>query len=50
MLNLLKLEKIDKEQVKKVVCELIDRMNNHEFKKIKKVLNKAGALDNVVCE
>lgn len=45
MKNLLQLENINKEQVKKVVCDLIDKMNNHEFKKVKKVLNKAGALD-----
>lgn len=49
MINILKLDKITKDQVKKVVCDCIDKMNNHEFKKIKKVLNKAGALDNVVC-
>lgn len=47
MINLIKLEKITKEDVKKKVNLIIDSMNEHQFKKMKKTLNKAGALDDI---
>lgn len=47
MVNLIKLEKISKEDIKKKVNEIIDNMNNHNFKKLKKTLNKAGVLDDI---
>lgn len=47
MIGLIKLEKITKENVKEKINKTIDSMNEHQFKKLKKTLNKAGVLDDI---
>lgn len=47
MLNIIQLNKINKEDVVTSFKEQIDIMNNHEFEKLKKILNKKGTFDNV---
>lgn len=47
MLNVLELEKITKDDVLKRFSQIISNMNNHQFMKMKKKLNKLGVLDHV---
>lgn len=47
MVNLIKIEKITKENIKEKINKIIDSMNEHQFKKLKKTLNKAGVLDDI---
>lgn len=47
MLNIIQLNKINKEDVFNSFKEQIETMNTHEFEKLKKILNKKGIFDNV---
>lgn len=47
MLNVLQLEKINKDDVIQALNEQLELMNKHQFEKMKKILNKKGTFDNV---
>lgn len=47
MLNVLQLEKINKEDVLSVFNDQLELMNHHAFDKLKKTLNKKGLFDDV---
>lgn len=47
MLNVLQLEKVTKEDVIKQLEKYLTSMNNHQFLKLKKTLNKRGMLDGI---
>lgn len=47
MLNVLQLEKLTKEDVIKQLEKFLSTMNNHQFTKLKKTLNKRGMLDDI---
>lgn len=47
MLNVIQLEKINKDDVIQALKEQLDLMNEHQFKKMKNILNKKGMFDNV---
>lgn len=47
MLNLIQLDKITKEDVKKCFSDNIESMSTNQFKKLKKVLNLKGVFNNV---